>query len=31
MTATLVAKDLAGGHAARTLFEGLDLTVAPVT
>jgi ATPase subunit of ABC transporter with duplicated ATPase domains len=29
MTATLVAKDLAGGHAARTLFEGLDLTVAP--
>ncbi len=29
MTATLVAKDLAGGYAARTLFEGLDLTVAP--
>jgi ATPase subunit of ABC transporter with duplicated ATPase domains len=29
MTATLVAKGLAGGHAARTLFEGLDLTVAP--
>ena len=26
--ATLVAKDLAGGHAHRTLFEGLDLTVA---
>ncbi|WP_144765386.1 ABC-F family ATP-binding cassette domain-containing protein [Curtobacterium sp. 9128] len=29
MTATLVAKGLAGGYAARTLFEGLDLTVAP--
>jgi ATPase subunit of ABC transporter with duplicated ATPase domains len=29
MTATLVAKDLAGGFAHRTLFEGLDVTVAP--
>lgn len=29
MTATLVAKDVAGGFAHRTLFEGLDLTVAP--
>ena len=29
MSATLVAKDLAGGHGHRTLFEGLDLTVAP--
>ncbi|MCY7395998.1 MAG: ATP-binding cassette domain-containing protein [Nocardioides sp.] len=29
MTATLVAKGLAGGHAHRTLFENLDLTVAP--
>ena len=29
MTATLVAKGLAGGYAARTLFEGVDLTVAP--
>lgn len=29
MSATLVAKDLAGGFAHRTLFEGLDLTVAP--
>lgn len=29
MSATLVAKDLAGGHAHRTLFSGLDLTVAP--
>ncbi|KAM9861723.1 ABC-F family ATP-binding cassette domain-containing protein [Leucobacter sp. BZR 635] len=29
MTATLVAQDLAGGYAHRTLFEGLDLTVAP--
>ncbi|RKR76396.1 ABC-F family ATP-binding cassette domain-containing protein [Frondihabitans australicus] len=29
MTATLVAKGLAGGYAARTLFEGLDLTVSP--
>jgi ATPase subunit of ABC transporter with duplicated ATPase domains len=29
MTATLVAKDLAGGHAHRVLFEHLDLTVAP--
>ena len=29
MNATLVAKNLAGGHAHRTLFEGLDLTVAP--
>ena len=29
MSAHLVAKDLAGGHAHRTLFEGLDLTVAP--
>ena len=29
MSATLVAKDLAGGHAHRTLFESLDLTVAP--
>jgi ATPase subunit of ABC transporter with duplicated ATPase domains len=27
--ATLVTKDLAGGHADRTLFESLDLTVAP--
>jgi len=26
---TLVAKDLAGGHGHRTLFEGLDLTVSP--
>jgi ATPase subunit of ABC transporter with duplicated ATPase domains len=29
MTATLVAKDVAGGFAHRTLFEGLDVTVAP--
>jgi len=29
VTATLVAKNLAGGFAHRTLFEGLDLTVAP--
>ncbi len=29
MSGTLVAKDLAGGHGHRTLFEGLDLTVAP--
>lgn len=29
MTATLVAKGLSGGHAHRTLFSGLDLTVAP--
>lgn len=29
MTATLVAKDVAGGYAHRTLFEGLDLTIAP--
>ncbi|SDJ91983.1 ATPase components of ABC transporters with duplicated ATPase domains [Cryobacterium psychrotolerans] len=29
MTATLVAKGLAGGYAHRTLFESLDLTVAP--
>lgn len=29
MTATLVAKDLAGGHGHRTLFDSLDLTVAP--
>ncbi|HCA53332.1 MAG TPA: heme ABC transporter ATP-binding protein [Mycobacterium sp.] len=29
MTATLVAKNLAGGFAHRTLFGGLDLTVAP--
>ncbi len=29
MTATLVAKDLAGGHGHRILFESLDLTVAP--
>ena len=29
MSATLVAKALAGGHAHRTLFEALDLTVAP--
>src|SRR6476660_6802537 len=29
MTATLVAKHVAGGFAHRTLFEGLDLTVAP--
>ena len=29
MTATLVAKDLAGGYAHRTLFHSLDLTVAP--
>ena len=29
MTATLVAKNLAGGFAHRTLFENLDLTVAP--
>ncbi|GAB2463735.1 ATPase subunit of ABC transporter with duplicated ATPase domains [Conyzicola lurida] len=30
MTATLVAKGLAGGYAHRTLFDSLDLTVAPV-
>lgn len=29
MTATLVAKDLAGGHGHRTLFARLSLTVAP--
>ena len=29
MTGTLVAKGLAGGYAHRTLFESLDLTVAP--
>ena len=29
MTATLVAKALAGGYAHRTLFDSLDLTVAP--
>ncbi len=29
MSATLVTKDLAGGHAHRTLFESLDLTVSP--
>src|SRR5680860_887838 len=29
MSATLVAKGLAGGYAHRTLFEALDLTVAP--
>ncbi|MYQ47546.1 ATP-binding cassette domain-containing protein [Streptomyces sp. SID4985] len=29
MTATLVAKDLAAGHADRSLFSGLDLVVAP--
>ncbi len=29
MSATLVAKDLSGGHGHRVLFEGLDLTVAP--
>src|SRR6478609_4136316 len=29
MTATLVAKELAGGHGHRTLFSKLSLTVAP--
>ena len=29
MTASLVAKNVAGGFAHRTLFEGVDLTVAP--
>ncbi|PYI69620.1 heme ABC transporter ATP-binding protein [Arthrobacter livingstonensis] len=29
MTATLVAKDLSGGHAHRTLFTNLNFTVAP--
>ncbi|WPR66027.1 ABC-F family ATP-binding cassette domain-containing protein [Glutamicibacter protophormiae] len=29
MTATLVAKDLTGGHAHRTLFSHLDFTAAP--
>ncbi|WP_395309136.1 ABC-F family ATP-binding cassette domain-containing protein [Mycobacterium sp. AMU20-3851] len=29
MTATLVAKDVAGGYAHRILFENVDLTVAP--
>jgi len=29
MSATLVAKDLSGGHGHRTLFDHLDLTVAP--
>lgn len=29
MTATLVAKDLAGGHAHRTLFSALSFTVTP--
>ncbi|TVU66897.1 ABC-F family ATP-binding cassette domain-containing protein [Paenarthrobacter nitroguajacolicus] len=29
MTATLVAKDLAGGHGHRTLFSGLSVTVSP--
>ena len=29
MTATLVTRGLAGGHGHRTLFDSLDLTVAP--
>ncbi|MGN7201774.1 ABC-F family ATP-binding cassette domain-containing protein [Arthrobacter sp. SAFR-044] len=29
MTATLVAKDISGGHGHRTLFSGLSLSVAP--
>lgn len=29
MTATLVARNLAGGYGHRTLFDGVDLTVAP--
>ena len=29
MSATLVVKDLSGGHTHRTLFESLDVTVAP--
>jgi ATPase subunit of ABC transporter with duplicated ATPase domains len=29
VTATLVARELSGGHAHRTLFSGLSLTVAP--
>ncbi|EON23863.1 ABC transporter-like protein [Nocardioides sp. CF8] len=29
MSGTLIAKDLAGGHGHRTLFESLNLTVAP--
>ena len=29
MSANLVTKNLAGGHAHRPLFESLDLTVAP--
>ncbi len=29
MTATLVASNVAGGYAHRTLFEGVDVTVAP--
>ncbi len=29
MTATLVAQNLSGGHGHRTLFDGVDLTVAP--
>jgi len=29
VSATLVVKGLSGGHAHRTLFEGLDLTVSP--
>ncbi|MBD7956819.1 ABC-F family ATP-binding cassette domain-containing protein [Microbacterium sp. Sa4CUA7] len=29
MTASLVARNLAGGYGHRTLFDGLDLTVAP--
>jgi len=29
VTGTLVAKDLAGGHGPRTLFESLNLTVSP--
>ena len=29
MSANLVTKNLAGGHAHRTLFESLDLSVAP--
>ncbi|HZU92567.1 MAG TPA: ATP-binding cassette domain-containing protein, partial [Microbacterium sp.] len=29
MTATLVAQSLAGGYGHRTLFDSLDLTVAP--
>lgn len=29
MTATLAARNLTGGHAHRTLFESLDLALAP--